>query len=193
MRILLSTILLLLIIFIGSVSADEINSSNNVEPHIVKMNDYSYRAYYYDRSTSVMTNYFEIYHKGRKVYSEQIKDGDFSIVERNSDILSEDSRLPLSGKDINGDGIPKFVLERYVGGAKFKGRYSYTIYSLGKKVKKFATLEGDYSPMYFVDLDGDGRYEVIGHDWVFAYFFWTSPHPVVILKWQADEGTISHT
>jgi hypothetical protein len=193
-RILLSTILLFLTIFIGSASADKIDASENHdteychEPRIkvVRMKDYTYRAYYCGEFRG---DYFEIYHKDRKIHSERIKEGDFSIDENMSAVLSGRSLLPPLKKDINGDGSPKIVIERHVGGPQFQGRYSYTIYSLGKRVKKLATLEGGHSPMQFEDLDGDGLYEVIGHDWVFAYFFGTfgtSPHPVVILKWQGE-------
>ncbi|MCX5842259.1 MAG: hypothetical protein NT022_00655 [Deltaproteobacteria bacterium] len=153
---------------------------------IVRMNDNTYRSYHC-KFESGWTGYFEIYHKDRKVYSERIKEGDFSIDENMSDVLFGSSLLPPPGKDINGDGIPEIVMQRHVGGPQFQGHYSYSIYSLGRRVKKLATLEGGHSPMQFKDLDGDGHYEVIGYDWAFAYFlgtFGTSPHPVVILKWQ---------
>jgi len=201
-RILFLTILLLLTIFIGSANAAKTNANKNHDGEychdpqikVVRMNDYTFRSYHC-KPESGWTGYFEIHHKDRKIYSERIKDGEFSIDENMGDVLSGSSLLPPPGKDINGDGIPEIVIQRHVGGPQFESRYSYTIYSLGKRVKKVATLEGDHSTMQFRDLDGDGIYEVIGYDWAFAYFFGTlgtSPHPVVILKWQGGRYRLDY-
>jgi hypothetical protein len=150
---------------------------------IIKTNDTSYRLYH---CMWEKTGYFEIYRKDRKIYSEWIKDVEFGIYDLN-DPLSECSQVPLPGTDINGDGIPEMVMRHHTGQGQFTDRYSYPIYSIGKRVRKLVTLEGMHSPMQFKDLDGDGLYEVTGDDWVLAYFFGdflSSPHPNIILKWQ---------
>jgi hypothetical protein len=111
-RILLSTILLFLTIFIGSASADKIDASENHdteychEPRIkvVRMKDYTYRAYYCGEFRG---DYFEIYHKDRKIHSERIKEGDFSIDENMSAVLSGRSLLPPLKKDIMAMAVPR--------------------------------------------------------------------------------------
>jgi len=152
---------------------------------IIKMKDNEYHSYDC-RVESGWTGYFEIYRKDRKIYSERIKNGSFFVYDLN-DLSPEDSQKRHPTKDINGDGIPEMVMERHTGTGQFTGRYSYPIYSIGKRVRKVVTIEGMHSPMKFTDLDGDGLYEITGEDWVLAYFlgdFLSSPHPTIILKWQ---------
>lgn len=152
---------------------------------IIGMNDHTYRSYHCE-PISGWTGYFEIYYKDRKVYSEGIDKGDFSVCDVN-DTLSKCLQVPPPGTDINGDSVPEMVMERHTGQPQFTNYYSYPIYSIGKKVQKLVTIRGMHSPMQFKDLDGDGLYEVIGNDWVLAYYFGdftSSPHPIIILKWQ---------
>jgi hypothetical protein len=152
---------------------------------IIRIQDNEYRSYHCNYESG-WTGYFEIYHKDRKVYSERIKNGGFSVCALN-DPLPECSQMPPLGTDINGDGIPEMVMQRHTGESQFTRRYFYPIYSIGKRVRKLVTLEGRHSPMQFKDLDGDGLYEIIGRDWVLAYYFGdflSSPHPTIILKWQ---------
>ena len=92
---------------------------------------------------------------------------------------------PAPGTDINGDGLPKIIVEEYSGGAHCC--FSYKIFSLGKNLKLIDTLFGEHSYFNFKDLDGDGKYEAIGRDWAFAYWaesFVGSPAPEVILRWK---------
>ena len=152
---------------------------------IIKMKDNEYHSYDC-QVESGWTGYFEIYRNDRKIYSERIKNGKFSVYDLN-DLPPEDSQKRPPEKDINGDGIPEMVMERHIGTGQFTDRYSYPIYSIGKSVRKVVTIEGMYSPMKFIDLDGDDLYEITGEDWVLAYFFGdflSSPHPTIILKWQ---------
>ena len=149
------------------------------------MNDNEYRSYHCT-SESGWTGYFDIFYKGKKVYSERVENGNFFICDPD-DPLDDCSDIPAPGKDINGDGIPEMVMERHLGTHQNNNRIFYPIYSIGKKVRKLVTIDGMYSTMEFADLDGDGRYEMTGEDWVLAYFFGdfvSSPHPTIILKWQ---------
>jgi len=150
--------------------------------NIIKTNNASYRFYHCMEDKG----YFEIYRKDRKIYSERMmKNGNYFVCDLN-DPLSECSQVPPPGTDINGDGIPEMVMRHHTGQSQFTDRYSYSIYSIGKRVRKLVTLEGMHSPMQFKDLDGDGLYEVTGNDWALAYFFGdflSSPHPTIILKW----------
>ena len=167
----------------GEGTADKANPPN--APYIiknVKINDYKFHSYY---DWAKHSGHFEIYHKDRKIYSERICGDTVSVDGGNGDIKSGKSLLPPPGTDINGDGIPELVIERYSGDGHCC--YSYSVYSLGKRFKKLATLEGVHTVMQFKDLDGDGRYEVIGRDWTFAYWctsFAGSPAPEIILYWK---------
>lgn len=138
--------------------------------------------------------YFDIFHKGKKVYSERVENGNFFVCDPN-DPLDDCSDIPAPGKDINDDGIPEMVMQRHLGTYQHTNRVFYPIYSIGKKVRKLVTLDGMYSSMEFADLDGDGLYEVTGEDWVLAYFFGdfiSSPHPTIILKWQKGSYSLGY-
>ncbi|MBN1364560.1 MAG: hypothetical protein JW976_07135 [Syntrophaceae bacterium] len=96
-------------------------------------------------------------------------------------------KTPAPGTDINGDGIPEIIIEQYSGGAHCC--YSYDIFSLGKKLRLIDSLDGTHSTFDFEDLDGDGKYEAIGTDFVFVYWaglfgFPDSPAPGIILRWK---------
>jgi hypothetical protein len=68
-----------------------------------QLKDNEYRAYQC-ANESGWTGYFEIYYKSKKIYTERVKNGHFSICDPN-DSLDDCSNMP-AGKDINGDGIP---------------------------------------------------------------------------------------
>lgn len=92
---------------------------------------------------------------------------------------------PNPGTDINGDGLPELIVQKYSGGAHCC--FAYDIFSLGKNLKLIDTLFGRHSYFNFKDLDNDGKYEAIGRDWIFAYWsgsFAGSPAPEVILHWR---------
>jgi len=92
---------------------------------------------------------------------------------------------PAPGTDINGDEVPEVIVDNYTGGAHCCS--AYAIFSLGKNLKLIDLLYGEHSYFNFKDLDGDGKYEAIGRDWIFAYWntsFAGSPSPEVILRWK---------
>ena len=111
---------------------------------------------------------------GKKIRSDCSDNGFFSII-----------MSPPAGTDINGDGIHNIIVEYYSGGAHCC--LQYVVVSLGKRLKLAAILNGEHSDLEFKDLDGDGKYEVIGRDWTFAHWhssFSSSPAPEIILRWE---------
>lgn len=85
--------------------------------------------------------------------------------------------------DLDGDGTADLLVQSYSGGAHCC--YSYTVFSLGGKVKKAAILEARNSPFILEDVDGDGRLEARGTDDTFAYWeasYAQSPKPKVIVR-----------
>lgn len=92
---------------------------------------------------------------------------------------------PAPGTDINGDGVPEIIVNENTG--EWHCCSTYAIFSLGKNLKLIDLLYGEHSYFNFKDLDGDGKYEAIGRDWIFAYWntsFAGSPAPEVILRWK---------
>ena len=81
------------------------------------------------------------------------------------------SSLPLAGKDITGMGLPNIVIEKKMEGEKCC--YEYYIYEVGKELKKIGEFTGLYDALKFKDLDGDGKDEVLGRDWMFKRW-WAS-------------------
>lgn len=115
-----------------------------------------------------------VYRLENKIYTKCVEDGSIAIV-----------TLPPPGTDINADGIPDIIFEYYSGGAHCC--YEYRLYSLGKKLKVYASLYGGDSPMEFKDIDEDGNIEVVGKDWTFAYWhecFAASPSPQIFLRYE---------
>jgi hypothetical protein len=102
---------------------------------------------------------------------------------------SYNGRLPPFGKSILGDNTPNIVFQVHTGGAHCCKRF--IILALEKnKVKQIADLSGDHSNLDFTDIDGDGKYEIYGKDWTFAYWetsFADSPSPAIILKFTNNE------
>lgn len=72
------------------------------------------------------------------------------------------------GTDVTGDGVPDLVI-----GYQPEGHYGYkaTVYSLGPKLKKVLTIEGEDNPVYIKDVDGDGLFEVLAADSTFNDFY----------------------
>src|SRR5262249_8263760 len=70
--------------------------------------------------------------------------------------------------DFDGDGIPDVVIDCSAGN---RGE-DYYLYSLGKRAKLLATISTIRSSADFMDVDGDGRCEVLSVDPTF--FGWKS-------------------
>ncbi len=118
---------------------------------------------------------------GKKIRSDCSEIGFFSIL-----------MSPPAGTDINGDGIPDIIVEYYSGGAHCC--FQYSVFSLGDRMKLVAVLNGEHSVLEFKDLDGDGKHEVIGRDWTFAYWYASfagSPAPEIILHWNNGKYRLS--
>jgi len=91
---------------------------------------------------------------------------------------------PAIGKDINGDGIPDAIFLNEEEGSH--GPIIYYVFHLDRPLR-VTVLDGGDLGLYFKDLDGDGIYEVKGHD--MAFMSWhagpaNSARPGVILRHQ---------
>lgn len=101
----------------------------------------------------------------------------------NDVIGSTVKRMKTPFVDITGDGVSDVVVAGYSGGIHCC--YQYDVYSLKPPARKYDQIDGAHSPIQFVDIDGDGKFEAIGNDWTFAYWetcFADSPAPLVILS-----------
>jgi hypothetical protein len=144
-----------------------------------------YALRFYSLATSsVEAGYdaFEIVHKEKKVYYEADRRYSIKTVE-NTDYVPK-SGEPIETKDITGDGIPELIIGVWSGGAHCC--FSIIIFSLGEEFKKIAEIEGGDSSFEFRDFEGDGIYELVGRDWIFAYWetsFAQSPAPQIVLRY----------
>ncbi|HEU0069773.1 MAG TPA: hypothetical protein VFS04_00635 [Alphaproteobacteria bacterium] len=91
---------------------------------------------------------------------------------------------PAIGKDITGDGIPEAIFLNEEEGSH--GPVIYYVFHLDQPLRVTILNGGDLG-LYFKDLDGDGIYEVEGHD--MAFMSWhaapaNSARPSVILRHQ---------
>jgi len=91
--------------------------------------------------------------------------------------------VPVSGKDINGDGAPDVVLEGFSGGAHCC--WTYSVISLGQQpglIREFKNR----APASFEDLKGNGHVEILVRDGGFDEFDRVahpfSPFPLLILR-----------
>jgi hypothetical protein len=96
--------------------------------------------------------------------------------------------VPVSGKDINGDGQPDAVLEEFSGGAHCC--WEYSIISLGQRPGLIRDFK-NRAPASFEDLKGDGRIEILVRDGGFDDFDGVahpfSPFPLLILRLRGHE------
>lgn len=86
------------------------------------------------------------------------------------------------GDDLTGDGVPNLLVEAYTGGAHCC--FHYTLLSLGDTLE--VVWEGFLADAgaVVVDLDGDGRRQLMSADMSFAYTFCSfaeTPAPPVVL------------
>jgi hypothetical protein len=98
----------------------------------------------------------------------------------------------LTGTDITGDGYPDVIVECYSGGAHCC--FQTVVYSLGEWVQMFRAGRESNCPGEFQDLDGDGVYEFLTCDDIFAYYycaFSDSPLVKVILRFEPGVGYIA--
>ncbi len=89
-----------------------------------------------------------------------------------------------AGTDITGRGKPNVVVGEWSGGAHCC--YIYHVFELGERVREVAAIDlQDSDDGHFADLDHDGIYELVGHDYTFAYWhtsFGGSPAPPIVLR-----------
>ncbi len=97
----------------------------------------------------------------------------------------------LTGSDITGEGNPDVIVERYTGGAHCCS--STIIYDLGPAMTKVLEAPESNCGGRLEDLDGDGVYEFVTCDDMFAYVYCCyagSPAVTVILKYEPGEGYV---
>ena len=101
------------------------------------------------------------------------------------DLVSAITINEVSGRDINGDGVADLVVDEWSGGAHCC--YETTIYSLEQRPRPLLSLQaGNCGPGELLDLDGDGRLEVVTCDdrWAATYCpFAFSPMPRVVFAY----------
>ncbi len=93
----------------------------------------------------------------------------------------------LTGTDITGEGHPDVIVERYTGGAHCCS--STVIYDLGPKMSKVLEAPESNCGGTLQDLDGDGVYEFVTCDDLFAYVYCCyagSPAARVILQYDGE-------
>ena len=98
----------------------------------------------------------------------------------------------LTGQDITGDGNPDLIFETFSGGAHCC--FSTFIYDLGPTLTKLLESQPSNCGGNFQDLDGDGVYEFLTCDDLFAYkycpYAW-SPLVQAVLKYQPGSGYLA--
>ncbi len=97
----------------------------------------------------------------------------------------------LNGTDLTNDGTPEVIIERFTGGAHCCS--GTEVYSVGDRLENVLSRVPAECGGGFNDLDGDGTYEYITCDDVFAYAYCPyvgSPFPQVVMKYDVDRGYI---
>jgi hypothetical protein len=95
----------------------------------------------------------------------------------------------LTGSDITGEGHPDVIIETYSGGAHCC--FSTIVYDLGPTLTKMLETPQSNCGGQFEDLDGDGVFEFVTCDDLFAYAycpFAASPVVQVILQYEPGRG-----
>jgi hypothetical protein len=93
--------------------------------------------------------------------------------------------VPPTGQDLNRDGAPELVVNRWSGGAHCCFRTS--VYSMGRAVRTLLSLDsGSCGPGTFSDVDSDGvlEFETCDDHWSYKYCdFAHSPFPAVVFAY----------
>ncbi len=90
---------------------------------------------------------------------------------------------PPAGTDLDGDGLPEFLIYDYSGGAHCCATVKHIVCSDPPVLT--AQISGWHNTPCYRDLDGDGRYEMIIRDSAYAYWnacYAASPQPEVIFR-----------
>jgi hypothetical protein len=94
-----------------------------------------------------------------------------------------------TGKDLTGDGVPDIEIQTWSGGAHCC--FGTTLYQAGATLTKLLDYEGNNCAGNFEDLNGDGKYEFVTCDDLFAYTycaFAASPMVRVIYQYKPGAG-----
>jgi hypothetical protein len=97
----------------------------------------------------------------------------------------------LTGTDVTGEGYPDVIIETYTGGAHCC--FSTIVYDLGPTLTKVLESPQSNCGGSFEDLDGDGVFEFVTCDDLFAYAycsFAASPIVQVILQYEPGRGYV---
>ncbi len=97
----------------------------------------------------------------------------------------------LNGTDLTNDGTPEVIIERFTGGAHCCS--GTEVYSVGDRLENVLSRVPAECGGGFNDLNGDGVFEYITCDDVFAYAYCPyvgSPFPQVVMKYDPDLGYI---
>jgi hypothetical protein len=94
-----------------------------------------------------------------------------------------------TGKDLTGDGVPDIEIQTYSGGAHCC--FGTVLYQAGSTLTKLLDYQGNNCAGNFQDLNGDGKYEFVTCDDLFAYTycpFAGSPMVRVIYQYKPGAG-----
>jgi hypothetical protein len=98
---------------------------------------------------------------------------------------------PLSGRDINADGVPEVIVGTFTGGAHCC--FSTIVYSLGATPTRLLETRASNCGGRFTDLDGDQVQEFVTCDDIFAYAYCpyaSTPLATVVLAHDTGRGYV---
>lgn len=111
----------------------------------------------------------------------------FRILQHGREVYHVDGEgfaIAKAVEDIDGNGVVDIVISEWTGAGHRDQRLH--ILELGTRLRHVATVAGTHAATArFEDLDGDGRMELLTHDWTFANWrtsFADSPAPDVVLR-----------
>jgi len=160
------------------------DDNNDKTKHIIsekKYNDYRFIAYAISDDPDWPNKdslFFEIYQADSMVFA--INNVDENSIFR---IYMRARLFDISGKDITNSGNKNVVLELHTGG---KCCYLYFIFELSDSLSIIDIIDAQYSYLEFVDLDNDGKYEIIMLDLTYTYWAcanYCSPVPKVVFEY----------